>query len=220
MNTNKPIIKTLATLALLALATIPVTVSAVIAGSKHDFSGKGWRPAADLTNTETCMYCHTPHAATAPASGVGPLWNRAASTTATFTLYTNTNGTLNATPGQPGPTSKTCMSCHDGTVAMDSYGTRVGSVLATGALLIGPSLANDHPIAFTYNAALATLDGELTTPASATSVTAALPLFAVGATVSQMECSTCHDAHGGIAGTKLLRLSNAASALCRACHVK
>ena len=223
MNTNKPIIKTLATLALLALATIPVTVSAIILGSKHDFSAK----SPSWGSTETCIYCHTPHRATASANG--PLWNRAASTATTYALYTNTSGQLQAVPGQPGPTSKSCLSCHDGTVAPDSYGTpaRVSTFgMLTGNLVIAPvtagsgDLSNDHPIAFAYNAAVVALDPELRTPISTTAVTAALPLFASGALISQMECSTCHDGHGGVAGTKLLRLSNTGSALCTACHIK
>lgn len=210
MNTHHTITRRLTTLALIALATIPLTVSAVISGTKHDFSGKLWG------STEICIFCHTPHDAKAATNG--PLWNHAPTATATFTLYANTSGSLNAIPGQPGSISKACLSCHDGTVAPDSYGTRVGTApMLTGAVLIGADLSNDHPISFTYDTALATADGQLVAPNSTSSVDVAktLPLF-----VGKMECATCHDAHGGITGTKLLRKTNAASALCLACHVK
>lgn len=214
MNTNKPIIKTLATLALIALATIPLTVSAVITGSKHDFKGKGWG------STEICIFCHTPHAATATSSI--PLWNRVANNITYTLFYVDAGGsTLNAIPGQPGvATSKSCLSCHDGTIAPDAYAGNTGTAaVLAGVLKIGPDLSNDHPIGFNYTAALATTDGGLTSPNSLISVDAAktLPLFAG---TGKMECSTCHDAHGGVASTKLLRVTNAASALCLACHIK
>lgn len=174
-----------------------------IAGTKHDLSGNGWG------TDQICKFCHTPH--NAAATQLAPLWNHA-STAATFTLYAS--DTLNATTGQPTNSSKACLSCHDGTVALDSYGTRTGTNTITGTALLGTALTNDHPISITYNAALATADGGLATPASATEVVAGIPLFG-----AKVECASCHDVHDNAAGS-FLRVANTGSALCLKCHVK
>jgi predicted CXXCH cytochrome family protein len=177
-----------------------------IVGTPHDFKARGWGSG------EVCIFCHATH--NASATPLAPLWNHA-NTAATFTVYQNTFGTLNATDvGQPGGVSKACLSCHDGTIAIDSYGTRTGATNMTGGALLGTALGNDHPIGFTYNAALATADGALVTPASASQVVAGVPLF-----VSKMECASCHNVHTNVFGN-FLRSTNAASALCLKCHVK
>lgn len=70
---------------------------------------------------EVCVYCHTPHGASGTVAA--PLWNRTAST-ATYALY---NGATNGTVTQPGVNSLTCLSCHDGSVAIDSIINMPGS---------------------------------------------------------------------------------------------
>lgn len=182
--------------------TFATSASAVITGSKHDFSADGYG------STQICIFCHAPH----NNAGGTPLWNHAP-TAATFTLYSSS--TLNSTQAQPAGVSKLCLSCHDGSVAIDSYGTRTGTTNITGDALLGTDLSNDHPIGFTYDAALATADGGLVTPSSASLVVANVPLYS-----AKLECASCHDVHNsaGIAG--LLRTTNAASALCLKCHVK
>ncbi len=179
---------------------------AQITGTKHDLSAKGWG------STETCVFCHVPHNATTGLAA--PLWNHAA-TAATFTLYDNTiSSTLNATTGQPGGVSKLCLSCHDGTVALDSFGTRTGTNFMPGSAKLGTDLSNDHPISFLYDAALATADGGLVTPTSTSSVVTGIPLFS-----GKLECATCHNVHSNT-NSPFLRTSNAASALCLKCHLK
>jgi len=67
---------------------------------------------------EVCVYCHTPHGSNTNVSA--PLWNRARST-ATYTTYDQLGTTsLTQTVTAPGPNSITCLSCHDGTLAIDS----------------------------------------------------------------------------------------------------
>lgn len=181
---------------------------AAISGSAHDFSGQAW------SGGRICIVCHTPHHADTTVAD-SPLWNHAV-TTATFTPYSG-NGTLDATVGQPDGVSKLCLSCHDGTVAVDSFGGTTGTVLITGNANLGTDLSNDHPISFTYDAALATADGELTTPQSNSTVDGVLPLFN-----GKLECASCHDVHNtASAGNPSLLLdTTAGSALCLRCHVK
>jgi hypothetical protein len=65
-----------------------------------------------------CVYCHTPHGASTVVQA--PLWNRTASS-ATYTTYDSLGtSTLTQPVTAPGPNSLTCLSCHDGTLGVDS----------------------------------------------------------------------------------------------------
>jgi len=155
--------------------------------------------------------------------------------------------------------SNLCLSCHDGTVgvnvlyhgqfgqgspAMSCNGTNVPAnspCLVPDAVLIGnpatvtgtKSLADLHPINFTYDATLAGKTVDLITPvANTTGIGGAsrmgvpgsngtfLPLFqtASGGTF-KMQCATCHDAHNGVPGDRpFLRDTTTGSKLCLDCH--
>lgn len=193
------------------LAEIPVF--AEITGSDHDFSGETWNSGGEI-----CIVCHTPHNA---GNTLAPLWNHAV-TSATFTTYSSPS--LDATVGNPSASSKACLSCHDGTVAIDSFGGATGTNFVSGADLLGTDLANDHPVSFTYNAQLATDDGSLFDPTT-TTVTALGRTIDEGMLIgSKVECGSCHDVHAnkGDSATagSLLLVDNAASALCLTCHDK
>jgi predicted CXXCH cytochrome family protein len=180
-----------------------------ITGSAHDFSNATWNRSV---GKQICIVCHTPHNAPTTATDA-PFWNHA--TTATvFTLYTS--NTLNATVSQPDGSSKLCLSCHDGTVAIENFGsTTNGSTLMTGSSNFGTSLSNEHPISFTYDAALATEDGDLENPATGNSGlggTIAAKMLSGG----KMQCSSCHDVHNSAGLPRLLVKSN--STLCQTCH--
>jgi predicted CXXCH cytochrome family protein len=173
-----------------------------ITGTKHDFHAQAW------SGGEICKACHTPHNGKAVTGAV--LWNHRV-TTATYTTYTSS--TTNATMGQPSGTSKLCLSCHDGTVALEDFGSvTTGTTFVTGSALVGIDLSNDHPVSFTYDAALVTADGGLK---AATDVNVAPLLFG-----GKVECASCHDVHNSAGIAKLLRVSNASSALCLTCHNK
>lgn len=180
-----------------------------ISGTAHDFSSSGW------SGGEICIVCHTPHNADATIADA-PLWNHE-STAATFTLYSSS--TMDGTTGQPDASSKLCLSCHDGTVALEDFGgTTTGTnYISTGDLTT--DISDDHPISFTYNTALATSDGELFDPATANS--------GLGSTIDddlliggKMQCASCHDVHNTAGASSLLVKSNASSALCLTCHDK
>lgn len=184
---------------------------AVISGSAHDFSSDSWNSTGEI-----CIVCHTPHNANTSVTN-SPLWNHQTST-ATYTVYSS--ATLNATVGQPSGISKLCLSCHDGTIALDNFGGRTnGTNYISGGRNLGTSMSNDHPISFTYDATLATADGGLHDPSTTNS--------GLGNKIAQdllisgkMECSSCHDVHNKYNQLKLLVKSNSASALCLTCHNK
>lgn len=188
-----------------------------LSGSAHDFSGQAWN-----TTGEVCVVCHAPHA---NQNAVGELlWNRSPSV-ASYDMYSNASGTFQGSgtiATSPNPESKVCLSCHDGTVALNSFGGNgtVTDAFVTGDFLIDTDLSDDHPISFEYTNALATSDGALAAPGDdGTGPTDVMPLFG---TTFTLECATCHDVHNNVntGNTKLLYIENTASALCTTCHTK
>lgn len=101
------------------------------AGANHSTAG------------EICVFCHTPHGAN--TSVQAPLWNRNNST-ATYTTYADTgSGTLDGTVLAVGSVSLACLSCHDGTQALDAVinGAGAGANLdANGRMLNYAGTAN------------------------------------------------------------------------------
>jgi predicted CXXCH cytochrome family protein len=182
-----------------------------VVASKHNLSASGPGTFKAATEPEICIFCHTPHG----GSKAAPLWNRNSSGQ-TYLPYTSS--TAKASPGQPTGSSKLCLSCHDGTVALGmvlSRGTaitmRAGATqLSSGASLLGTDLRDDHPVSFTYDAALVSANGQLKSPATLPS---AVKLDANG----QVQCTSCHDAHNNQFG-KFLVLNNTGAALCSSCH--
>lgn len=198
----------------IALLALPFDAAAQITGTSHDFSAAGWNPGGEI-----CQPCHTPHNADTTVSNA-PLWNHEVTTTV-FTLYSNPS-TLNATMTQPSGVSLLCLSCHDGTVALENFGgTTTGTNSIASTANLGSDLSNDHPVSFVYNAALATADGQLYNPETqafgAGTIETELLFGSNGSRT--VECASCHDVHG-TANPSLLRVNNAASALCLTCHNK
>ena len=126
-------------------------------------------------------------------------------------------GRLAATAGLPTGSSKLCLSCHDGTVAIGSTMTSgqiamqglTGGKL-TGASSLGPNLGDDHPISFVPVAG-----AEIVNPAAGGPV----KLDRNG----QLECRSCHDPHQmdvDPTTQKFLVANNSASGLCVTCHRK
>jgi predicted CXXCH cytochrome family protein len=210
MKTRK--ILAITTMAVVVALNIPTPeLQGEITGSAHDFTNENW------SDSQICLPCHTPHGADTSVSD-SPLWNHQNST-ATYTLYSS--ATLDATPGQPTGRSALCLSCHDGTVALDSFGGNTGSEFLSAAedAYIGTNLSDDHPVSFTFNTALATTDGTLHDPATATT--------GLGGTIANdflfggsLECASCHDVHNTYDNDGLLLVSNTGSALCLTCHDK
>mgnify|MGYP000123684141 CR=1 FL=1 len=172
-----------------------------VRGTKHNFSSAadasatpsgGTVPTRNVkatSETQICVFCHTPHGASA---GVSPLWNRKLSEE-TYTPYSSLSldaETIRGSVlGQPGGSSKLCLSCHDGTLAIGSVnvlngagsnttqgtqsiamqpGTGAGGTMPAGSgatagftRRLGTELGNDHPISLDYTNALAARDGEL-----------------------------------------------------------
>jgi len=219
-----------------------VSVSyAAVAGSPHDLSaGSALRNTDTTINGQTCIFCHTPHGGATRA----PLWNRAQQPGGTtYTKYSSS--TMDAP--QPtdaeiiGSVSGACLSCHDGTVAVDNLlnvngtahspsisftvqgtakatygnnGTGTNNIMTGGIPFLGTDLSNDHPITIDYSAAGTGLRAEASCAVTNGGIT--LPLYGTNCNV---ECGSCHNPHDNTNGT-FLRYSNQNSQLCTTCHLK
>jgi predicted CXXCH cytochrome family protein len=140
-----------------------------------------------------------------------PLWSHTL-TTASFTMYDSL--TMDATtPAGPGGVSLLCLSCHDGTVALDALGGAAGTggLNISSANQVGPDLSYDHPISIDYSA-----DGDMNPDTDAV----------VGGTIASemlfgglVECASCHDPHDN-QYPPFLVMANTNSTLCLTCHDK
>lgn len=108
-------------IAKLALGLTLVSMSSVamagIATTKHNL-GAGGSFNFTTATTEICVFCHTPHGA--DSSAAAPLWNRTLSTANYDTYASLGTSTLDGGDNQPGGVSLACLSCHDGTQAMNT----------------------------------------------------------------------------------------------------
>lgn len=182
-----------------------------IVDTKHNLSVSGPGTVKAVGESEICLFCHTAH----NSKPLSPLWNRN-DPGSTYTLYSSS--TMQALPSQPTGSSILCLSCHDGTIALGSVLSRSSIISFASAvnMPVGPSnlstdLRNDHPISFTYDAALATVNGQLKNPATLPSQ--------VKLENNQLQCTSCHDPHKNIY-TDFLVASSQNSNLCNACHQK
>jgi len=105
-----------------------------IANTRHNLtqlpiSGGGpdpsWMNYVRNNYAEVCVYCHTPHGSNTTVSV--PLWNHTIKAT-TYTTYDQLGTTsLMQTVSQPNAASLVCLSCPDGTTAIDSIINMPGS---------------------------------------------------------------------------------------------
>ena len=213
-----------------------------VAGNTNTIKGAG---TAGEGSDQICIYCHTPHNAVSAI----PLWNRNDPNPSGYSLYvtgTNLSAAAQASALDTNSVSTHCLSCHDGVagassqasvgdrVARNAAGaakiTMAGNWSASGGLFDGAnSLTNDHPIGFSYYAAaqdakhgVGTKDFKPKDTNDATGTTLGVIRFftsSANGAADSVECASCHLVHDNQYG-KFLRMSNAESALCLACHDK
>jgi len=113
-----------AVLAALLLAALPVPAQAQrtsdVRNTLHNLSASGPGTAKATTENQVCVFCHTPHGADTTEK---PLWNRTLAAK-TYVVYTSKSldaeTILNTSLAQPLGSSKLCLSCHDGAMALGS----------------------------------------------------------------------------------------------------
>jgi len=261
----------------LLLASSTAFGQITIVGSKHDLTSGGTGQSTTGVTDQVCVFCHTPHGADIAAPV--PLWNKVLGDGgARFTRYsTLATPSFDSAEAPVGSVSLACLSCHDGTQAMDvvlnipgsggynAAGAQIdpaliGQMTGEPVPMLSEDLSNDHPISMQYggggalagdpdgtfagtlgdtdfnNPEKATLNGQpiwwvdsASGSAGVREKTDMLLYTRNEATVAGgqqpfVECGSCHDPHNSddAAGSQVafLRTSNAASAVCTACHTK
>lgn len=225
-----------------ALLTLSASASyAGIAATKHNLGSTSSYSLKSTNQSQICVFCHTPHNAIQNI----PLWNRSgASAASAYKLYTSSKSltaTTNAAQLYNDSQSLFCMSCHDGTVsqlasrvnkmgvttdgaaiAMAGGAIWTGGDASTGAAMLGTNLTNDHPVGFSYSAAVGQDAGGLNAAAAVSTAFGGKTVFFKangGAIGDSMECSSCHAVHDNTYAP-FLRTTNSGSTLCLACHAK
>lgn len=205
----------------LAAAALVATASSLANGqisiSEHNFSSSGW------SDGQICKPCHTPHFAN---PDVPRLWNHAL-TTATYQMHEGA-GTAEDNFDD---VSRMCLSCHDGTVALDSFGGQTGTNFMGVTANLGTDLTNDHPVgsdaqyppspppsfwATAFNPTDATGTRVGTSPNQLR-----LKTWDDNGTLRQVVgCTTCHNPHNRGNYPHMTNISNASSQMCLVCHIK
>lgn len=193
-----------------SLSSAPCQAGSIV-NSKHNLSVSGPGAIKATSQTEICIFCHTPHNA---RSDVTYLWNRRDPVTPYTPYYSSS---LKASVGQPTGRSRLCLSCHDGTIAPGAVLSRATEISMAGSMAgrssnLGTNLSDDHPISFKYNDAAFSAGSQL---APATALPSVVRLDEAG----QMQCTSCHNPHNDQFG-KFLVLSNFRSGLCTSCHTR
>lgn len=167
------------------VGAVSASAQSTVAFGPHDFSaGSAIRNTDASINGQTCVFCHTPHLGSVSV----PLWNRN-SLTSTYQVYaSSTMDAAAPTSAQiQSAVSGACMSCHDGSIAIDvlanlagvahtasvaftrqttakatyaASGTGTNNILAGGSPYLGTDLRNDHPITIVYETARAATPAE------------------------------------------------------------
>jgi predicted CXXCH cytochrome family protein len=186
----------------------PASAQTNVATTKHNLTASGPGTFRTTEAAGLCVFCHTPHNAS-PTRG---LWNRELPAV-TYQLYASS--TTKAQINQPTGSSRLCLSCHDGLLAVGNLRSapKVANTLLgalTGASALGTNLSGEHPVSFVYDNSLALARGQLASPST-------LPPPVRLDDTMQMQCTSCHDPHED-RHPNFLRADNRGGGLCTACH--
>jgi predicted CXXCH cytochrome family protein len=216
-------------LVVISIIVLAVTAGGGVKDTKHNFTSPASSPNAYFFGTrQVCVFCHTTHNGD---QTMGALWNHETNPSQSYDMYDSPTIDMPQS-NSPHKGSLVCLSCHDGTIAVNSlnnlpgpegagnFGTPGGSALDGAGRLttssdayVGTDLSDDHPVGITYNASL-----DPTGFVAKTGDTAAYPdrLLSEGLYV---ECISCHNPHDDTYSDFLVE-SNANSDLCTRCHTK
>jgi predicted CXXCH cytochrome family protein len=224
-------------------------ISGTLVGSKHDMTSLNARAGVQAMTglafndyRDACIYCHIPDSlkgneAFAPGGTQIAEWNRYLPE-GEIQLYRSE--TLRGKVGELGAESLICLSCHDGTMAIDMVVNKpkdwqskdeapLHMKLDKGggldrctqchdgttahkmdSVVVGRSLMDDHPVGIKYPGSFD--DPDFNRPTMDGRLRNGVRLFK-----NQVECATCHDVHNPDI-VPFLRVEQ--RVLCTTCHNK
>ncbi|MGB6366104.1 MAG: cytochrome c3 family protein [Thermoanaerobaculia bacterium] len=163
----------------------------------HNLSVSGPGEIRSLTERQVCKFCHVPHNATVPQ----PLWGHTVSR-AQYQVPSIRTGRSRQPAPQPDGSSRLCLSCHDGTIALGDVAGEQAPIPMAGAVrltsgrrgFIGTDLSGSHPISFRFAEVEQSTPEENDMGLRALSAIQADPEVHLDAE-GKMQCTTCHDPH-------------------------
>ncbi len=200
---------------------------ASVVSTVHNLSITGPGSVRSVSETEVCKFCHVPHNALAEE----PLWGHSLSHVPQYQVarLATTAGSDRWAP-QPNGSSRLCLSCHDGTIALGDVAGETRPVLMSGSErlqagdrgFIGTDLSGSHPISFVVEDDSRFGLGEWVDigvkPLSAIASDPEVRLDDAG----RMQCTTCHDPHDDRhydpGRTPHFLVKPTVEALCLSCH--
>lgn len=198
------------------------TAQESIRETSHNLSVTGPGTVRAVSETRVCVFCHTTHNAVFQA----PLWNRE-SPGGSYQMYWSETMDAYGSSGeapQPNGSSKLCLSCHDGTIALGSTVSSgriemrggITTMPSTSESNLGRDLSGDHPVSFTVTDHLVTTNNSKgDVPLRSLSEMRNHPLAKLDKE-NRIQCTTCHDPHRDPYGNFLLTAKP--GELCIACH--
>jgi hypothetical protein len=215
----------------LSLTTFVMSAYSIgIKDTKHNLSkyGPSDRTIFAPGETEVCIFCHTPH----NADPAYPLWGHIV-TQETYTHYTSPTLQSYSSEADAPPidgVSRLCLSCHDGTIAV---GALTNTTIETTKEYIMPEdigflstdLSGGHPISIVYDQSLVNRRNNmesLTLKLNSLSEVLTdrdVKLYPTHGGMG-VQCSSCHDPHGGIGGADAPPFwrKTTTDAVCEVCH--
>ena len=191
--------KRAAVFAVAAALSLPLYAGSVV-NTPHNLSTSGPGPVRASTETQVCIFCHTPH----NSNPAGPLWNHQLSSGVTYLKYlspTMIAYSSQATAPDPNGSSKLCLSCHDGTVALGAVAK--GAIPLAGGKtnmirgdtgFIGTDLSRTHPISFAVTDQLIAANNAKNAPLNTLAAMKADPSVHLDG-ADRVQCTACHDPH-------------------------
>ncbi|MBC7951026.1 MAG: hypothetical protein H7Z12_04275 [Rhodospirillaceae bacterium] len=232
--------------ALSAMYVLPA-LSGTLVGSKHDLTGLNRRAGVEAMTglafnnyRDPCIYCHVPTGLQGKVAVGGQQiqeWNRYLPT---GEIQVYESETLRSRIQELGPETLLCLSCHDGSMAVDMVVTKPegwsvkdeaplhmkidkgggldrctqchdgNTAHRMDAVAIGRSLMDDHPVGVTYPGLFDSTD--FYPPSSDGRFRNGVKLFR-----NKVECASCHDVHNPDI-VPFLRVEQ--KDLCITCHNK
>jgi predicted CXXCH cytochrome family protein len=195
--------------------------SAGVKNTKHNLSVSGPGPIKSTSESQICIFCHTPH----NADPAYPLWNHDVSLVNYTNYWSSTLKSYSSSEAAPPVDgfSQLCLGCHDGTIALGAVGSPhsiqfpgdAPNPKDPGEILpqrlkqgdygyLGTDLSGGHPISIIFDKALADkrnsdpnimhLIWPINDPEGYVKLYPAQDGYGV-------QCTSCHDPHGGRGGS-------------------